>query len=397
MLLAPADSASTALARHFAAAMARLGPFGTPPHLAAAVSGGADSTALALLAHDWAVRNQGSLLALIVDHGLRSESGAEAALTATRLAARGIACKIITLSGLAGPGVQEKARTARYAALAQAASAQGRLHLLLGHHQADQAETVAMRARRGPGGAEGIAAWAARGNVLLLRPLLDVPPAVLRAYLAAQGMEWVEDPSNQNPRFERVRIRFEGAGMQPASAAARQEREQEAARFLARHAALRPEGFAVLDAPAAPAAALAALLRVVGGNVYAPDQPATAALAARLRPATLAGVRILAAGRLGPGWLLVREPAALAPPVPARRGALWDGRFTLEAAPPPGQSLGALGDEAKNHKKYNNLPSVVLRTMAALRAADGTLSFPAPVLFTPPSPAAPHPFFSAGQ
>lgn len=397
MLLTPAGYAGAALAHDFAAAMALLGPFGAPPHLAAAVSGGADSTALALLAQNWVSENQGSLLALIVDHGLRPESGAEAALTAARLEARGISCKIIVLSGLSGPAVQAKARAARYAALAQAAQAQGRLHLLLGHHQADQAETVAMRARHGAGGAEGIAAWAAREAVLLLRPLLGTPPAALRAYLTAQGMGWVEDPSNQNPKFERVRIRLAGAGAPPASAAARQEREQEAARFLARYATLRPEGFALLDAPTAPAAALAALLRVVGGHVYPPDQRATAALAARLRPATLAGVRVLAAGRLGAGWLLVREPAALAPPIPARRGALWDHRFTLEATPPPGQSLGALGDEAKNHKKYNNLPSVVLRTMPALRGAGGTLSFPAPALFTPPAPAAPHPFFSGGQ
>ncbi|GLR67896.1 hypothetical protein GCM10010909_25770 [Acidocella aquatica] len=397
MLVTAANLASTALAQNFAAAMARLGPFGAAPRLAAAVSGGADSTALVLLACDWAAQNRGSILALIVDHGLRPESAAESALTASRLAARGIASKIIVLSGISGPGVQEKARDARYAALAGAAQAEGRLHLLLGHHAADQAETVAMRARRGPGGAEGIAAWAARDNVLLLRPLLNVSPAALRAYLMARGMEWIEDPSNRNPKFERVRIRLEGAGVQPANAGARQEREQEAARFLARHAALRPEGFALLDAPGAPLAALAALLRVVGGNVYPPGQQATAALAAKLRPATLGGVRILAAGRLGPGWLLAREPACVAPPVAARRGAIWDRRFTLEATPPPGQSLGALGDDSKNYKNYNALPSIVVRTMPALRAVDGTLSFPAPVLFTPPGPAAPHPFFSAGQ
>ena len=58
-----------------------------------------------------------------------------------------------------GAGLQETARIARYAALAEAAAESGFLHLLLGHHAADQAETVQMRAARGPGGAEGIAAW----------------------------------------------------------------------------------------------------------------------------------------------------------------------------------------------------------------------------------------------
>ncbi len=377
--------------------MDRLGPFGAAPRLAVAVSGGADSTALALLAQEWAGRNRGSVLGLIVDHGLRAESGAEAGLTAARLGELGISCKIIVLSGLAGAGMQERARAARYAALADAAMAAGRLHLLLGHHAADQAETVAMRARRGPGGAEGMAAWVARGQVLLLRPLLGVRPAALRAYLEARGVGWVEDPSNRNPRFERVRIRLEGVEVQPAGETTRLEREQEVALFLAGHATLRPEGFALLDAPAAPPAALGALLRVVGGNVYPPGQQAVAALAGRLRPATLGGVRILAAGRLGPGWLLAREPAALAPPIPARRGAVWDGRFSLEAAPPVAQSFGALGDDAGKYRKYNNLPSVVLRGMPALRGDDGRLGFPAPVSFSPPGPAAAHPFCWGGQ
>jgi tRNA(Ile)-lysidine synthase len=377
--------------------MARLGPFGAAPRLAVAVSGGADSTALALLAQNWAEQNNGSILALIVDHGLREASAAEAELAAARLAVRGIKSKISILSGISAPAIQEKARAARYAALGNAALADGRLHLLLGHHAGDQAETVAMRARRGPGGAEGVAAWTARDKVLLLRPLLEVPPAALRAYLAAENMEWVEDPSNQNQKFERARIRLEGTGAQPAGADARQARELEAAQFLARHAVLRPEGFAVLDAPAAPVAALAALLRVIGGNVYAPDQQATAALAARLRPATLGGVRILAAGRLGPGWLLVREQACLAPPIPARCGALWDGRFTVEATAAPGMSLGALGDATRKYRKYNGLPEVVLCAMPALHGPDGAVSFPAPARFTPPAPVAPHPFFSSRQ
>ncbi len=358
-----------------------------------AVSGGADSTALALLAQHYCAARGGTLQAYIVDHGLREGSAAEAWLTARRLQARGIAARILTLMNLPrGAGVQDAARAARYAALAEAASADGFLHLLLGHHAADQAETVAMRAARGPGGAEGMAGWAARRDILLLRPLLGMRPELLRDYLRAQGMEWVEDPSNQSVKFERVRLRLGGVSAVPAGAAERAAREEEGAKFLAAHAQFRPEGFVLLDAGVVPVAVLGGLIRVVGGAKYPPRREGLARLGAALRPATLGGVRLLKAGRLGPGWLLVREPAACAPAITATQYALWDSRFRLEDLPAPGQSLGALGEDAKNHKYFNNLPNIVLRGLPALRGLDGGVTFPVPVRFTPPAPATTHNF-----
>ena len=374
--------------------MARLGPYGIRPRLAIAVSGGADSTALALLAHRWAGQNHGTILTFIVDHGLRPESAAQAALTASRLQALGITSEILTLSGLSGPAIQEKARIARYDALATAALQASCLHLLLGHHAADQAETVTMRLARGPHGAEGIAPWTARNKILLLRPLLALPPGELRAYLEAANMEWVEDPSNQNQKFERVRVRHAGTNAVAADAAPRQTRELEAATFLARFASIRPEGFALLDAPSAPLAALAALIRALGGASHPPRRDALAALAAKLRPATIGGVRILPAGRLGPGWLLLREPAYLAPAIPACPGALWDRRFILNGPAAPKQIFGALGAGAQQFKHHNHLPSVVLRTMPCLRDPAGDITFPIIVRFTPPAPVTSHPFFS---
>jgi len=379
----------TSLPETFAAAMARLGPYGATPRLAVAVSGGADSTALALLARDWGA----DVLALIVDHGLRAESGAEAALTAARLSARGIETQILRLEMPPGPALQERARAARHEALAQAALAAGRLHVLLGHHAADQSETVQMRAARGARGLEGMSAWSARRDILLLRPLLAVQPAVLREFLRENAMEWVEDPSNLSPRFERVRIRTSGTRAEPVDAAPRQARESEAAAYLARHATIRPEGFALLDAAHAPVSALGALIRVLGGAQYAPRQAALAALAENLRPATLGGVRILPAGRLGPGWLLLREPAGMALPIPAAPGAIWDNRFRL-AAGAPGQTLGALGQDAKKFHKFNALPSIVLRTQPCLRDPTGAITFPAAAAYSPPAPATSHLFFT---
>ena len=376
----------------FAAALGRLGPFGPAPRLAAGVSGGADSTALALLADEWAGREGGSLLALIVDHGLRDGSAAEAVATQARLVTRGIQARVLTLHGLAGPGLQARARAARHAALAAAARRDGRLHLLLGHQARDQAETVAMRQARGSRGGEGMPSWAARQDVVLLRPLLRVAPETLRDFLRQAGMAWVEDPSNADPRFERARLRqvMVAAAPEPEqNAARRQAEEREAAWFLAAHAVLRPEGFAVLDAEAAPVAALAALLRVVGGADYPPDRWAVARLAARLRPATLGGVRIMAAGRLGPGWLLAREAASCAGPGPARDGGVWDGRFRL-SFPPVGAVVAACGQAAG--ADGTGLPAAVRRVLPCLRGCDAAA--PAPAWFAPPQPATSHPFLA---
>ncbi len=372
--------------------MARLGPFGPAPKLAVAVSGGADSTALALLAREWAGRNGGSVLALIVDHGLRPDSAAEAILVRDRLEAMRIEAKILTLNLLGGARLQETARAARHAALAQAARAVGALFLLFGHHGGDQAETVAMRAARGNFGLEGMAGWTARDDVLLLRPLLGVQPEVLRAFLRTEKMQWVEDPSNADRKFERVRVRQDGGGMAPADAAPRRAAEQETADFLACHVTLRPEGFAVVHAGSVPPAALAALLRVIGGAKYPPRRDSVAALGENLRPATLGGVRVRKTAKFGGGWLLAREPAACAPPIPATENALWDSRFRLSAGQ-PGATIGALGADAAAFREGSDLPSLVLQTMPCFRGGGARLRL-APARFTPPEPASSHPFFN---
>lgn len=376
--------------------MAEFEPFGPAPLLAVAVSGGADSTALALLAKDWAARHDARIIALIVDHGLRLSSAAEAQSTRIRLAERGFEARILTLSGLpSGAKLQESARAARYAALGQAARAAGAPFLLLGHHQADQAETVAMRAARGTGGLQGMASFTARNDVVLLRPLLAIPPKKLRDFLHAEKMPWTEDPSNADPRFERVRIRIAGVVATPEGAKTRQRREAEAAAFLAREAEIRPEGFAIIRVDAAPPAALAALLRIIGGTNYAPKLDRVAELAARLRPATLGGVRIMTAGKHGPGWLLVREPAACAPPVSAVEGTVWDGRFRL-TEPCTAATFGALGLDAPKFRHGSNLPAAVLRGLPCIRPAGGSEEVRlATAIFVPPGPAAPQPFFAA--
>ncbi|WP_135470927.1 tRNA lysidine(34) synthetase TilS, partial [Crenalkalicoccus roseus] len=264
----------------FAALMAPLGPFGAAPRLAAGVSGGPHSLALALLADAWARARGGSLLALVADHGLRPGSGAEAEGVAALLAARGIAARLLRLGLAPGPGLQERARAARQEALLAACREEGRPWLLLGHHRADQAETLLFRALRGsgPAGLAGMAPAREAAAALVLRPLLGVPPARLEAVLEAAGIAPVRDPSNADPRFARARLRQalgDPGGTGPATAALaeaagafarrRAAREAAVAERLAVAARLHPEGWAeiepaALGADAVAGAALAALL-----------------------------------------------------------------------------------------------------------------------------------------
>ena len=405
----------------FAALMDWLGPFEPAPRLAVGVSGGADSFALALLAHDWARARGGSVTGLIVDHGLRPESAAEAALAAARLQAAGIPAHLLRLHGLApGHALAARARAARHAALEAACAEAGILHLLLGHHAGDQAETIALRLldRSGPAGLAGMAALVETAAVRRLRPLLRVPPGRLRATLRARGLAWVEDPSNADPRSQRARLRTlrgdrEGNGPVTAAAGAaarargltRAAAERNTAAELAARAAIHPEGFALLSPGPIGAAALAALLRMVAGRAWQPAQAAVARLAASPAPATLGGARLLPAGRLAPGHLLVvREAAAMSPPVAALLNAVWDGRFRLAGKVPENLTLGALGKDAATLRRHSRLPASVLSTLPALRRGEVLFSVPhlqyslqpsaLPVraIFTPPGPAACAPF-----
>lgn len=409
------------LSTEFAATMARLGPFEPAPRLAAAVSGGADSMALALLAEAWARERGGSLLALIVDHGLRQEAAAEAADAASRLQVRGIAARVLRIEGLArGPAMAERARDARFRVLMATCAAEGILHLLLAHHAADQAETVLIRelGGSGPAGLAGMAALLEMAGLRILRPLLDVPPRRLRMLLEAKGVGWSEDPSNRDmtalrPRLRMLRRDRDGAGpattalVAAAAAAGRQRAEQEnaVAGELAASASIRPEGFALLERPVS-AGALMALMQAISGTDYPPPTRSVAPLAASMEPATLAGVRLMRAGRLGSGWLILREASAVGAAVPAVPGAVWDGRFRLVAGAglPVDAILGALADEAARLRQFSPLPAAVLRTLPALRAGEQLLAVPhlqypdgktcegIDVVFAPSRPAAGAPY-----
>jgi tRNA(Ile)-lysidine synthase len=344
----------------------RLGPYETSPRLAVAVSGGPDSTALCLLADRWARARGGAVLALTVDHGLRTESREEAMAVGRWLGALGIRHEILGWTGLKpARALQAEARAARYALLAGRCRRAGILHLLLAHHRDDQAETVALRlARRsGPDGQAGMAPVREIAGLRLLRPLLGVEKARLIATLKAEGQPWLDDPSNRAPRFARSRLRAEGldadalAARAASCASARAGLDRAAAAWLVAAARIDPAGFVLISAAAlcqapAPIArrVLLQALRVVGGNAYPPREVRLCrlleALAERpeLRGRTLAGCRILACTG---DVLICREVAAIKDTIQPEAGVwhMWDRRFALRlSGDPRGLMLGPLGE-----------------------------------------------------
>jgi len=379
----------------FDALMAPLGPFGAAPRVAAGVSGGPHSLALALLAADWARRRGGDLLALVVDHGLRPGSGAEAEGVLATLARRGIEGRALRLGLPPGPGSQERARKGRLRAMLGACAEAGRPWLLLGHHRADQAETLLFRALRGsgPGGLAAMAPARAEAEALVLRPLLGVAPARLEATVAAAGLQPVRDPTNADPRFARTALRralADPAGTGPAVAALaeaasafgrrRTVAERALAARLAAAACLHPEGYADVDprllgGDGVADAALAALLRAVGG-AERPPPPAAVRRLRRAGAGTLAGAWLRPAG--GGAWRVLREPGAVRPPVPARAGAVWDGRFRLAGPGAPDCVVGALRSLPPGLRRAaRGLPATVLATFPAVWRDAALVAVPA--------------------
>lgn len=382
-----------------------------PKAIAVAVSGGADSMALALLTADWAKKKRIGVLPLIVDHRLRAESTTEARHVAGLLRKAGLTPQILTWDAKVKPAAnrQAAAREARYALLAQACAKAGIRHLLLAHHRDDQAETLLLRALRGSG-VDGLAAMqprALRDSLVLLRPLLDLPKARLVATLQKRKQAWVEDPSNANASFQRVRVRaaldlLSGNDLehraelaqhlaQTAKNFARTRKLLDAAAYDLLHQSvqLTPAGTAWLDpvmlADAEDDLALRALVKLlgaIGGVAVPPRLDGLQRLLDALRsgkdlPLTLH--RCLLTRIKGENRLLVcREARYLPQALPLgnmpKNGMLWDGRFRIAVSKPVrGVHIAPLGKDRPADMALPALPKVAWPSLPALRRADGGL------------------------
>lgn len=169
-----------------------------------AVSGGPDSMALLHLA---AAAWGGRVEAVTIDHGLRAASAEEAAMVAQWCAKQGIPHSILTPDTAPDGNVQAWGRAQRYALIERWRTERGIDWTLTAHHADDQLETLLMRLNRGSGVAGLAGVRARRGRVI--RPLLSVRKAALAVHCAENAVPYVDDPSNEDHRFDRANLRAE--------------------------------------------------------------------------------------------------------------------------------------------------------------------------------------------
>jgi len=380
--------------------------------IALAVSGGADSLALAASVARWRGRRRGrpDAIVLTVDHRLRAGSGREAANVAEIAGRLGLAARVLVWSGpRPRANLEATARQARYRLLLTAAGEAGASHLALAHHRDDQAETFLLRLQRGAGvfGLAAMRPMVAAGAITIARPFLSVSRSRLVATTAAAGLEPVEDPMNTDPRFARARVRrimplLAADGFDAARIAATAARLAGAAAAIDAAAsaliatAVETDGCAVARVePAAFGAAaeevrlraLARMLVAIGGEDYPPRHvrlrrllDAIAGHGGGRFKRTLAGTVIeWRAGR----FLLYREWGREAPPtvtVKAGHEGTWDHRFRVAvgAGAPAGLWVGPLGEEGRRlvGAYAGQWPAAALATLPAVRRRGKLVAVP---------------------
>ncbi|SFC98173.1 tRNA lysidine(34) synthetase TilS [Devosia psychrophila] len=382
------------------------------PAIALAISGGADSLALMLLAQRWAagLANPPTIHVYSVDHGLRPEAADEVAMVLEAAAALGLPARGLAWSGPKPvSGLQEAARIARYRLMAAAMGDDGASVLLTAHHRQDQAETVLMRMAHGSGleGLKGMTAMTEIEGAMVHRPLLGTDPATLREFVLAAGLVPAEDPSNHDTHYERVRWRqtmpmLAVLGLDAAAIAQFAERAADADAAIAQMAdgcfaeIVRLDGFGAARielvpfvglSPAISTRVLGRVLKIVGGR----QKPRALGQVERLRQSiadnslakatTVLGCVI----RLKDGAVAVaREPGRALPPdaMLLPHGELvWDERFRIVNGSDQADLTASVADYLPRHRLEEFLgfkvtaPAEAIRTAPIVRdAAGGVLS-----------------------
>ncbi|MFS8044457.1 tRNA lysidine(34) synthetase TilS [Rhizobium sp. BR 314] len=344
-------AAATALAPE-AAAAEFLRSLVKPAHILVAISGGSDSTGLLIaLAEqlDSSFHSKVTLSSVTIDHDLRAGAADEALKVAALCAQRGIAHFTRRWEGdKPKSGIMAAAREARYELMANLAGEISADVIVTAHTADDQRETLAMRSARGgkakDEGGTGIAdAMLFDRRIWIVRPFLSCTRADIRAYLEEYGVSWLEDPSNEDTRYERVRTRMHLAVQPPLALAAnigakRTALAERATTWLDEHVTVHAEALcdirrAAFSAdPAVIAYALSYLTAVFGGGAYGPGRKQME----RVRDFVNAGIP----GRRTVGGVvfdlrrealfLMRESRNIEPLVLAPGAAgVWDGRFDV--------------------------------------------------------------------
>ncbi|MFO0994260.1 MAG: tRNA lysidine(34) synthetase TilS [Hyphomicrobiales bacterium] len=382
-------------------------PLESRRHIALAVSGGGDSTALMWLAARWAkgLKNPPKIDVLTVDHGYRASSADEARQVVVWARALDLTAHILTSSASKpDSGLQQKARALRYHLMADWCRKAGAEVLVTAHTLEDQAETFLMRLARGSG-VIGLGAMAPDGvtedGLPVARPFLGISRSRLRATLVAAGHPWIEDPSNENTQYERVRMRkmmpkLAEIGLTSEALARSAMRLGRAARPLLRASEtlfaqaveLRPQGYALVDLEKFQGAgaeirilALQELLKILGGtNDLAQlseierldDWISTGVGQAR----TLAGCRIARRSKV---LVVGREPgriAEVAVALPHNGEVIWDRRFSVGWANRPEGSSIVPAALVPGLNRVKELPAFVQAGLPVIMAEGQAVGLP---------------------
>jgi tRNA(Ile)-lysidine synthase len=366
-----------------------------PDRIGVAVSGGSDSLALLHAARAWGV----GVEAVTVDHGLRPEAAEEAAYVGSVCRGIGVNHTVLRWEGWDGKGnLQDQARQNRYALIARWADTRRLPSVALGHTMDDQAETLLMRLAR-EAGVEGLASMRMvfeREGVRFDRPFLFDRRADLRAYLAQRDITWVEDPSNEDESFGRVRARRVLEALAPLGVEteslfrvalnlrdASDALGQMASEF-ARAKVKAAGGDLIFDRAALRRQPAEIARRLVGHGLmfvasadYPPRREPLEGIMEQLKgtgKATLHGCLVTVSDMT---VRIAREQAA----VTGLRGATdaaWDRRWKLDGPHEPGLEVRALGDAVRECPDWREtgLPRATLLASPAVWRGDALVAAP---------------------
>ncbi|WLE00103.1 tRNA lysidine(34) synthetase TilS [Agrobacterium leguminum] len=363
----------------------------TPAHILVAISGGSDSTGLLLALHEAMAemdRDGLRLSAVTVDHALRAESADEAGKVAMLCAELGIPHVTRRWDGAKpASGLSEASRLARYRLIAEVARETGADLVVTGHTIGDQRETVAMRAARSGGsdnlGLSGMAdAVLYDGRHWIMRPFLMCERQAIRDYVSSHSRGWFDDPSNENTRYERVRVRqalsVSAIRIDAETSLKRQALSETTAAFLRGHtqvlnaALVRLAGDGVDPDLPEFRHGLAALIATLGGRAYFPAASSMERVLEFFKAAEngrLTVGRVLL-DRRRDGLYMFREQRNLPElDIGANDQGLWDDRFLVKngSAFPVHVKARRASDSAEAAALFPSVPAgVAKQAMAGL-------------------------------
>jgi tRNA(Ile)-lysidine synthase len=363
----------------------------TPARIGVAVSGGSDSLALLFAARAW---GEVAIEAVTVDHRLRPEAEEEARHVAELCAGLGVPHTVLRWEGWDGKGnLQDQARQNRYSLIATWAGERRLPLVALGHTMDDQAETFLMRLAR-ESGVEGLAAMRPvfeRAGMRFDRPFLTERRKDLRAYLTGLGVRWIDDPSNEDESFDRVKARRAMAALEPLGLGAEglsrvalnlrdaNDALGQAAMEFARTKAKSAGGDLIFDRTALRRQPTEIMRRLLGHALmfvsaadYPPRRAPLDALLAQVETGgngTLHGCRIMVSDMT---VRITREHAAVAR-LCGPTDKPWDRRWHLAGPHAPDLEVRALGEKVVNCPDWRvtGLPRATLLASPAIwRGAD---------------------------